>query len=175
MKNLAELQDKYSRYFNGLGKIGWGGKSYYEINSDIPLNLNSAGGKNGFILNDSGQVELWDSKEHYNYTFFYKGQEITEDEYRKLEDEGASDDDLTLKSEDSKKWWGLTLDKYYPHPYYPTTKVISGFEIINNIPFFDEGEFYDLEDDKIRSIDDDMLYNRLQCLEYPEFFKPIYH
>lgn len=173
MKNLKELQEKYSRYFNGLGHVRWGGKSYYEINSDIPLNINSYGGKDGFILNDLGQVELWEHKEVYNYTYFYKGQEITEEEFSRLDDEGASDEDLELKSEHSKKWWGLTLDNYYPWPYYPDKKLL-GFEVVNNIPFFTEGNLYGISCGEIMSDDDYIIYTEDQCLNYPEFFRPFY-
>ena len=173
MKNLKELQEKYSRYFNGLGHVSFGGKSYYEINSDKPLNLNSVGGKEGFVLNELGQVELWESREHYNYTFFYKSQEVTEEEFHRLDDEGVSPDDLTLQSEPSKKWWGLTLDNYYPWPYYPDKK-IKAFEVIRNIPFFDEGEIYDVYCGEIKSIDGYIIYTEEECLEYPEFFRPRY-
>lgn len=172
MKNLKELQEKYSKYFNGLGKVSWGRKSYYEINSDKPLNLNSYGGNKGFVLNELGQVELWEHKEHYNYTYFYKGQEISEEEFNRLDGGGASSDDLELKTDFSKKWWGLTLDQYYPHPYYPEKK-IKAFRVINNIPFLEEGEVYELFCGEIK-VRYDIVYSEDDCLNYPEFFKPIY-
>lgn len=173
MKNLKELQEKYSRYFNGLGHVSWGGKSYYEINSDKPLNLNSYGGKEGFILNELGQVELWEHKEHYSYTYYYKGQEVTEEEFHRLDVEGASDDDLTLQSEPSKKWWGLTLDNYYPWPYFTDKKILK-FEVVRNIPFFNEGEVYNVFCGEIIDNEGYIRYSEEQCLEFPEFFKPIY-
>lgn len=174
MKNLKEIQEKYRKYFNGLGHVRWGGKSYYGINSDKPLNLNSYGGEEGFKLNELGQVELWETKENHIYTYFYKGQEVSEEDYWRLEDDGVSDDDLTLKSEGCKKYWGLTLDNYFPHPWYPEKEIIS-FEIINNLPYFDEGGIYEVEGNLIRSDEDfELAYFTWQCLEHPEFFKPIY-
>lgn len=174
MKNLKEIQERYSKYFNGLGHVRWGGKSYYEVNSDIRLNLNSWGGNKGFVLNDLGEVELWDTREYYIHSYYYNGIEISEEEFSRLEDEGVSDDDLMLKSVDTNKTWGLTLDNYYPHPWYPEKKIKS-FEIVNNIPFFNEEEIYDVLCGEIKSDCNLITYTEEQCLEYPEFFKPIYY
>ncbi len=179
MKNLKQLQEKYSKYHNGLGHIRWGGKTFYEVNSDVPLQLNSYGGNEGFILNELGQVQLWEFFDA-PFQYFLKDVEITYEEWEKLENEiywnSEKEEELGLdvKHDNIRKWWGLTLDNYYPHPCYPEKEIIA-FEVINAFPYFDEGKIYEVEDAIIRSEEDyELSYFTWQCLEYPEFFKPIF-
>ena len=179
MKNLKELQEKYSKHFNGLGHVKWGGKSFYEINSDKPLSLNSVGGKDGFILNELGQVQCYEILEA-DYKFFISEKEITEDEYYKYVEEAGYDsekeEELGLKIENNniREWWGLTLDNYYPWPYYPDKEIIA-FEIVSNLPYFYEGVIYNVEEEVIRSTENyELAYVVWECLEHPEFFRPIY-
>jgi len=178
MKNLKELQEKYSKYTNGLGHIRWGGKEYFEINSDKPLKLNGTTGR--FILNDKGEVQLYEILPWEEKTKVYtkKGEVITEEQFD-LETINLTMDEMKVQEYDvtieDNVWWGKTLENYYPYPYYPD-KQIKGFTIMKEIPLFELFEYCDLdEDDLIRSTDDyEIAYTKEQCLNLPEFFKPIY-
>lgn len=138
MKNLQQLVERYANKSNGLGSISWGGKSFYETNSDVPLSLNSS--FYGFILNDKQEVELYD-----------------------------------LNRQEIYKWWGKTLDNYYPWPWYPE-KEIKAFEVIRDFPLFSLGDILEVDEEGlVRSTQDwEMAYWVDQCLDFPEWFKPIY-
>lgn len=165
MKNLKQLSEKYN---NNLGQLLWGGKDYYRINSDVPISLNSFGGAQGFVLNEEGQVEEFDLnnkvlvKRHYysDEDWEYPTEEETEYYWDETE---------------PSMWWGLTLDDYYPWPWYPE-KQIKGFIVIKHIPLFDLHEYCEVKDDYlIRSKEEfEIAYTIDECLKYPEFFKPIY-
>ena len=107
MLNLKELNERYKDV--GLGYIRFGAKSYYEINSDIPLSLNSYGGERGFILNDKNEVELFD----LNNKALFKRHYYLEDSW---ENEVDYETEFYWDEKQSNKWWGKTLDNYYPHP-----------------------------------------------------------
>lgn len=171
MKNLKEISEKYKDV--GLGYINWGGKKYYEINSNTPLSLNSYGGVKGFILNDEGEVELYDISEKVLIKRHYYSDEEWENEVD-YETEHFYDETS------SKKWWGKTLDNYYPHPYYPEKEIVA-FEIMQNLPFNNigiieqvvgEGENSWIE---LESPDGAYDFTVSDCLQAPEFFKPIYN
>src|SRR6187402_2726164 len=177
MKNLKQLQEKYSKYSNGLGHIQRGGKSYYEINSDKPLNLNSD--FNGFILNELGQVECYEFFDA-TYKYFMKGLEISEEDWTRIEDEikwcSEKEEELQLEivHDNCRKWRGLTLDNYYPHPYYPE-KEVKAFEVIRETPYLEMGEIYEVFCDDLYTPDyDGIKYSVDDCLQYPEFFRPVY-
>lgn len=166
MKNLQQLVERYANKSNGLGHIQWGGKDYYEINSNICLSLNSCYA--GFILNDKGQVELYDLNKR----------EVTERVYYSDEDWENKVDYETQYFYDrmeSIKWWGKTLDNYYPWPWYPEKEIIA-FEVMRDFPLFSCGDILKVDEEGlVRSVQDwEMAYWVSQCLEYPEFFKPIY-
>ncbi len=148
MKNLKEIDERYKNQPNGLGYLGWGGKSFYEINSDKPLYLNSYGGGKGFVLNNLSEVELFEFFET-PHQYYLKNVELTEDEYYDILDVIDHDWELEeyiglkLEHNNCRKWWGLTLDNYYLHPYYPDRKIVS-FEVIRDIPFTKIGDILDV-------------------------------
>lgn len=170
MLNLKELSERYKDV--GLGYIRFGGHSYYEVNSDIPLSLNSFGGTTGFILNDKGEVELWEFVDA-PYTYYKNGEEISEDEWHNTEE--SEDVQLDIRSDNTRKWWGKTLDNYFPHEWYPDRKIVA-FELVNNIPGFRKGEVFEVNvDECYADVGDSGVYYKLHdCLSYPEFFMPIY-
>lgn len=165
MINLQELNNRYKE--DGLGSIKFGGKSYYEINSDKPLSLNCYGGREGFILNKKGEVELFDLsdrvllKRHY-----YLTEELNDEDEVEYETEHYWD------NMGSNKWWGKTLDSYYPHPWFPVRK-IEAFELVNDIPFFRKGKVFKVKDGGV-SLSSLVEYSVSNCLSCPEFFKPLY-
>jgi hypothetical protein len=166
MINLKELSERYKDV--GLGYIRFGGKSYFEINSDIPLSLNSFGGTQGFVLNNKGEVELYDVsdkvlvKRHYYLTEDWNEQDEVDYETEHYWDKTTSN-----------KWWGKTLDNYYPHRWYPDRKIVA-FELVNDIPGFRKGKIFELLDFQIRPTLT-VFYSVDDCLLLPEFFKPIYY
>jgi len=175
MKNLKEISEKYKDV--GLGHIRWGGKKYYEINSDKEISLNSYGGSAGFVLNDAEQVQT------YYFTdapyLYYKGkEEITSDEYYALladidddlEKEVALD--LSFESVSTILEWGLTLDNYYPYPWYPERE-ITAFELMMDIPFHRKGIILNVSETGML-IDAVYNFSLALCLELAEYFKPIY-
>ena len=172
MLNLKELSERYKDV--GLGYISFGGKSFYEINSDIPLSLNSFGGKEGFVLNDKGEVELFDTsdkvlvKRHYYLNEDWHHYEEVEYKTEHFWDE-----------EEPNKWWGKTLDNYYPHPWYPEKEIIA-FELIGNLPFNRKGVIEQVVGEgenswiELSSPDGAYDFTVSDCLQCPEFFKPSY-
>lgn len=163
MKNLKQLCDKYGY----MGALQWGGKPYHEINSDIPLYLNSYSAPKGFILNENEEVEVYCMQEKILVKRHYYSDEEWETEVN-FETEHFWDE------MGYKTWWGKTLDNYYPHPWYPEKEIIA-FEVIRNLPYFTVGKTYEVVDDAIQSNEDfELNYWVWQCLEYPEFFKPLY-
>lgn len=183
MKNLKEMVDRYKDEPNGVGCVQWGGKSFYEINSDVPLQLNSYGGKDGYILNEEGQVELFEFFDA-PHKYFKAGVEITEEEWIEIEDEinwsSEKEEELELEitHDNCRKWWGLTLDNYYPHPWYPEKKTVA-FELVGNLPFNKKGIICEVLEGKngwieLYTTDDIYSFSVKNCLEAPEFFKPIY-
>lgn len=183
MLNLKELSERYKDV--GLGYIRFGGKSFYEINSETPLQLNSYGGTKGFILNDNNEVELFEFI-NQDYICRLKGIEITKEEFSSLveyfNDDELEDEYLSFESTNgSRKWWGKTLDNYYPHPWFPSKEIVA-FELVNNLPFNrkgviekvigatnDEGGWIELN-----TVDGSYDFTVSDCLNSPEFFKPIY-
>jgi len=163
MLNLKELSERYKDV--GLGYIRFGGKSYYEINSDIPLSLNSFGGKEGFVLNDKGEVELFDISDKKLLKRHYYSDENWNNEVDYETEEYW--DEMT-----SSKWWGKTLDNYYPHPWFPDRKIVA-FKLINDIPFFRKGKIFNMYCGDIEC-NYGVKYSEDDCLQLPEFFKPIY-
>lgn len=162
MIDLKKLSERYKDV--GLGYISFGSRPYYEINSDIPLSLNSFGGKNGFILNNKGEVELFDISDK---VFVKRHYFLTED----WNDEVDYKTEYYWDETESNKWWGKTLDNYYPHPWYPNKK-ITHFQLVNNIPFFRKGEKFAVNMDEIDC--NGIKYSVEDCLENPEFFMPLY-
>jgi len=172
MLNLKELVKRYKDV--GLGYISFGGKSYYEVNSDTPLSFNSFGGKSGFRLNDKGEVQLFDVsdkvlvKRHYYLNEGWNDNEEVEYKTEHFWDETTSN-----------KWWGNTLDKYYPHPWYPQ-KEIKSFEVINNLPFNRKGTIEQVIGEgnnswiELESPEGAYDFTVEDCLKCPEFFKPLY-
>ncbi len=170
MINLKELDERYKDV--GLGYIRFGGKSYYEINSDIPLSLNSFGGKDGFVLNDKGEVELYKLSETEDYKYYFNDREVSCFEYWELEDSGMYDDVSFEIKDNNKNWWGKTLDHYYPHPWYPQKKIVA-FELVNDIPGFRKGKIFNLYMGYIEP-NVGVSYSVDDCLQLVEFFKPLY-
>jgi hypothetical protein len=174
MLNLKELSERYKDV--GLGYIKFGGKSFYEINSDTPLQLNSYGGTSGFILNHNNEVQLFEFVED-GCKHYLKGVQITEVEFYELveyfNDDDLEDEFLRMEHGGTRKWWGKTLDNYYPHPWYPGKEIIA-FEIVNNLPFSRKGKIIELSGDGGISLNETVGYSILNCLSNPEFFKPIY-
>ena len=74
----------------------------------------------------------------------------------------------------SVKWWGKKLEEYYPHPWFPD-KEIASFIVVRILPNFELKQEYEVEEDgKIYSHNRKTSYTVEDCLEYPEFFEPIY-
>jgi hypothetical protein len=166
MINLKQLSERYKDV--GLGHIGFGGHSYYEINSDIPLSLNSYGGKNGFILNRKKQVQIYD----------LDNREIVKRHYYLTED-WNDEDEVDYKTKyywdetEPTTWWGKTLDNYYPHPWF-TEKEIIAFELVNDIPGHRKGKTFEVIEYQIKTALT-VNYSVDDCLFLPEFFKPLYN
>jgi len=172
MLNLKELSERYKDV--GLGYIHFGGKSYYEVNSDVPLSLNSFGGKGGFVLSVKGEVQLFDAsdrvlvKRHYYLTEEWNDEDEVDYETEHFWDETTSN-----------RWWGKTLDDYFPHPWYPEKEIIS-FELIGNLPFNRKGVIEQVvgegENSWIELTSPDGAYDFTvsDCLQCPEFFRPLY-
>ncbi len=177
MLNLKELSERYKDV--GLGRISFGGWSYYEINSDIPLSLNSFCGKRGFVLNEKGEVELFQLATPEEYKYYFNDKEIPYDEYWELLDSEMYDDTHFNVIIEPKKWWGKTLDNYYPHPWYPERKIIA-FELVNDIPFNRKGTVEEVVGEgenswiELPSPEGAYDFTVSDCLNCPEFFKPVY-
>lgn len=199
MLNLKQLEERYEGKTNNgqsvTGHLSWGGKSFYEINSDEPLNLNRD--YSGFILNEQGQVQLF-SDNCIPVRIYY-----TDNSYLISTKDKT---DYYLDSTEYECTWGKTLDHYYPHPFYETDKFpekkIKAFEIIRMMPFCEVGQEIALVKKKTTYSSDTMMKRGIQnmeyyaidiifrhpmgqekhrgmftvedCLEYPEFFRPIY-
>lgn len=172
MLNFKELSERYKDV--GLGHIGFGRKSYYEINSDEALSLNSFGGKEGVVLNNKEEVQLFDIsdrvlvKRHYYLTEDWNDEDEVDYETEHYWDEDAP-----------RIWWGKTLDSYFPHPWYPSKKIIA-FKLVNDMPFnrkgtvekvIGEGENSWIE---LSSPEGAYDFTVSDCLNCPEFFKPLY-
>lgn len=169
MKNLQELIERYKNYPRII--IPFSHHFWYEINSDKGLNLNSYG-RFDYVLNEAGEVETYELIDA-PYLYFLDSAEITDEQRDNLtEDEERR---LEIRHDNVIKIWGKTLDNYYIHPYYPDKK-IKGFEIVKMLPLFELGKVYECDDDGIitSDLDWDLSYLTYQCLDYPEFFKPIY-
>ncbi len=169
MKNLKELTEKYPK---GLGQLRWGGKQFYEVNSDIPLSLNSYGGEKGFVLNDKGEVEIFDLNEEV----FVKRRYYLDDW---LETEVEYETEYFWDEKEPKTWWGLTLENYYPHPYYPEKEIIA-FDVVRDLPFNLAGTVETVVGEcpnswiELESPDGAYDFTVSDCLLCPEFFRPIY-
>ena len=187
MLNLKELSERYKDV--GLGYIRFGGHSYYEVNSDIPLKLNSYGGKEGFILNSKGEAQIFEIVSA-PFLYFNWEKEITSDEYYDSLDEINNDSKkegelgLRLEHDSIKRWWGKTLDQYYPHPWYPEKEIIA-FELIADLPYNRKGVFIEvvcagdchhgeLGWIELTSKDGSYDFTVTECLDLPEYFKPLY-
>jgi hypothetical protein len=170
MINLKQLSERYKDV--GLGHISFGGKSYYEIDSDTPLRLNSYSGKDGFVLNELGEVELCD----LNDNRFVKRRYFLDENW-----------DYEVDYETEHFWdetkpnmrWGKTLDNYYPHPWFPDKEIVA-FEVINNLPFNRKGTIEKVVGGldgwiELESPDGAYDFTVVDCLQCPEFFKPIYN
>lgn len=170
MKNLKELTEKYKDV--GLGYILWGGKGYYEINSDERLSFNSYGGTQGFVLNDKEEVEIYNLDDTYVVKrTYYLDENWTQEVFYATEN--------FYDETDCRKWWGKTLDNYYPHPWYPEKKILA-FETVGNLPFNRKGTIEKVVGEgenswiELESADGSYDFTVSDCLECPEFFKPIY-
>lgn len=163
MINLQELNNRYKD--TGLGYIRFGGKDYYEINSDKPLSLNSYGGTIGFVLNEQGQVELYDLDQKVLVKRHYYADEDWNDEVE-------HETEYFWDEEEALKWWGKTIDNYFPHPWFPDRK-IEAFELVNDIPGFRKGKVFEVVENQIRPAFS-VFYSVDDCLHLPEFFKPLY-
>lgn len=180
MINLQQLVDRYKDV--GLQEIRFRYRHFYEINSDIPLNLSSHGGSAGFILNDKDCVQIFDIIEtDEDYLFFKDGEQIHRDVFWALVDAGHRDD-IHLERNNIEYYDGKTLENYYPHPYFPEKQIIA-FEIINNLPFCRIGRIEKVvgfdgdglsEWIEIASLDGAYDFTVEDCLNQPEFFKPLY-
>lgn len=161
MKNMLEIIDRYKEQLpkNGnsvTGFLHWGGKKYYEINSNDPLSINSKWGVE-FITNNKGGVELYslDEKIPGINTYF------TDDTYEK---ETKLKTEFFIENLSPKTWWGKTIDNYYPWPWFPD-KEITHVEIVRIIPEYTLGSQIEVKNNAM------LLW---KALEYPEFFKPLY-
>lgn len=134
MKSIKDIIERYKdqvpSYWSVIGFLNWGGKNWFEINSNDPVNLNSTSKE--FIKNKKGQIE----------TYYYV--------------ERVSGRTITVKE------WGKTLDQYYPHPYFPDQKP-AWIETIRILPGKPIGSILKVTKGNIAL-----------CMEYPEFYKPIY-
>ncbi len=160
MKNLKEVFERYESqkgfHCSILVLLNLVSKSFYEINSDKQISLNS--NYSGLILNPEGRAQCYGGRNNY--------------EIIKEEDKVSDIHNFT----DSVKWWGKKLENYYLHPYYPDKNIL-GFQIIRFLPDCKINDFFKLEFDSngIEVIKvGKHKYTESDCLEYPEFFKPIY-
>lgn len=150
MLNLLELQNRY----RCMGKIQWGGKVFFKINTDIPFHLNS--NTDGFILGPCGRVECY----------------VTSEENIPI---NANAESIRTSRFGSPRWYDDVLENFYPWPWYPDKKIVS-FDCVRCCPGFDEGIFYDVQ----HTVTEDYLQGRKvtirikNVLEYPEFFRPNY-
>lgn len=171
MLNLKKLSDRYKGF--GLGYIRFGGKSFYKIESDEPLQLNSYGGSDGFVLNDNDQVMIINNDDK-QYKYFYDGNEISKEEF--MSDKYSIDDDKLTADIIYDKCYDETLDKYYPHPWYPNKNILE-FEVVNIIPFAKKGDRFKVSDNVIDIRNENSISFSISvedCLNTPEFFKPLY-
>lgn len=179
MLNIQQLIDRYKDFLPSyqksvMGYLSWGGKSYYTINSNVPISLNSD--YNGFILNDEGLVQEYVLNDEPLYKWYYD-EELTSP--LRDDDFDVDYDDLyRIENENlSTKSYKNTLDKYYPHPYFPNSPIRS-FTVIRIMPFWILNKEYLVEeaggDKYIQSEDIDTIMLKRECLMYPEFFKPNY-
>lgn len=184
--SIADLEKRYHDEISNprkrcvTGYLSWGGRRFYELNSDVPYHLN--GTYDDFIKNELGEIQCWESGPE-EYEYFFDGKLITEKEYNAIWVNenilGETNDELDFRTDiklvnTTKYWWGKTLDQYYPHPYF-TDKEIIGFKVIRNLPFYKINEIYYLNDDKNLGDDwSEVDYSLADCLKYPEFFEPIY-
>lgn len=171
MLDLKKLGERYKDV--GLGVCRFGGRNFYEVNSDTPLSLNSYGGTMGFVLNDKEEVELFNLSEKVLVKRHYY---LTED--WNDEDEVEYETEYYWDETEPKKWWGKTLDNYYPHPWYPERKIVA-FQLINNVPLHNEGTVFKVKQEIypyiiVTTISGEIYYQLEDCLNCPEFFKPIY-
>lgn len=176
MRNLKEISERYKDV--GLGRIRWGGKCFYEINSEKKITINSEGGIRGFVSNELGEVELYEFID-VPYQYYKADLEITADEYHELLDacehnwEEEETMKLRIEHDNVRHWWGLTLEHYFPYPWYPDREII-GFELMLDMPLYRSGVVFNVSEGG--NIITDVPYNFTTdiCLENPEYFKPLY-
>lgn len=175
MLNLLDLTKRYGNL--GMGYIRFGGHSFYKINSDEPLELNSRGGSDGYILNSDGEVEIFKISDDRSYDIYYKGKKITSEEYDNMELDEVIDD-IKIVDNSTIKYFDETLDKYYPHPWYPEKEIVS-FQVVNISPFLKKDQILNIENGTINIQNDsnEISYTITveDCLKSPEFFKPLYN
>lgn len=170
MKNIQELIDRYKEQTKSsvMGFLSWGARSFYAINSDVPVNLNMD--SNGFILNEVGLVEEFELNPDANIYIYFADkehkQQISWEKFNKLH--GLDEDKYEKFAEENPNRARLTyrfpLTEYYPHPWYPERE-ITGFEVIRILPFYKLGEFITYQSYE---------YTQADMLNHPEFFKPHY-
>ena len=168
MENLKELIERYNNQSidRPIGYLALGGSSFYEINSSEPLQLNMD--FYGFIINDKGEVEIYSNE--YNYTTkFYENEDY--------EIEVCYPTKFFIKEEINKRYWGKTLNHYYLHPYFPTKEIVA-FKIIRILPNSKLNQRYEVNAICVNYSGfiqlENRIYSVIECLKYPEFFKPLY-
>lgn len=184
MNNFQEIINRYSgkiKRNSVTGYLAWGGKNFYEINSQKELCLNRD--YESFILNEKGEVEIYEIIDRENGLGMtcYRDPEFTIPiTYEEIDDEGLEYEEGYFRNyeEGIKKYWGKTLDHYYPHPWYPN-KEIKGFEILRELPEVFIGEIielsYNFYDGLFIKISQNIIYSLEKCLKFCEFFRPIYY
>lgn len=186
MYSIQQIINRYKDIvktgYSVMGYLSFGAHEFYKKNSDESLNINS--NYEGFITNENGEVELFKYNEDYEIPLepYFRDQEFTipvtqEEIYcENLDYDYTYFRDFKTEEKNSVfKWYDDTIDKYYLHPYYPK-KEIKAFEVIRILPGCFVGNVYN-----IRTINDipyifanDLNFTVKYCLQYPEFFKPLY-
>jgi hypothetical protein len=177
MKNLKEICEKYSDV--GIGRIHWGGKCFYEINSEKPITINSEGGKAGFVRNELGEVQLYEFFEA-PYQYYKEDVEITAAEYHNFVETCGYDFEaeerlgLRIEHDNVRHWWGLTLEHYFPYPWYPEKEIIA-FELMLDMPLYRSGVVFNVCESGNVIASGPYNFTTDLCLENPEYFKPLYN
>ncbi len=181
MLNLQEIINRYKDKIDRssvMGFLTWGGKPYYRINSDKPISLNST--FEGFILNKEGFAEEYEILENEESLLYFSDKELTnqiswEEFYNLFGDNDEIYSNQVISNPNRTKYTReLSLSEYYPHPWFPEKEIIS-FKCIRIVPFWELNKEYELDEEGlITSEDEETKMWEYECLQYPEFFEPIY-
>lgn len=129
MLNLQQFYDKY-----GPRALPGNGPNYL-VNSDVPHSLNRT--YEAYVTDADGRVqeysmELLSGVEHPHPTPEEEAAELLVDEAGQDRAREARCEEYSRRQNETL-WWGETLDKYYPHPYYPDDEVVA-VQVLQDIP-----------------------------------------